>query len=211
MCHLYSLSLYQTKMKYMSKTNQLVRVVTKALNESPTGVSFFGVNGYENQNGEVSNFVINIGASYQNAKKKDIVYLENLNVSEEYWYKINVDEMDLALFEEARIQLLASLINPNKAQSQAQKDAYTHINSAIKIHNVTDAIYIFGTRVSKHVLVKGDYSNSRTSNPRPLTKAKNIIRENMKSTKYRQFKIETQPEAVTYSGASETIIVEMVN
>ena len=188
----------------MSNTNQLVRVVTNALDNSPTGVSFFGVNGYENKQGEVSNFVINIGAKYNNAKLKDIAYLETLDVS------TLESELSNELLETARVKLLGNLNKPNSKQSQAQKDAYTHVNGAIKIHNVTGAIYIFGTRVKKTVLVEGDYSNVKTSNPRELTIAQNVIKENMRTAKYRQFKVETQPEAVTYSGANETILVEMV-
>lgn len=186
----------------MSNTNQILKVVSKALKSTPTGVTFFGVNNYTNQQGEVSNFVINIGASYGNAKKKDIKYLENLDVN-----TLETD-IDKTILETARVELLKSLVTPNENRSNAQSDAYTKINDAVKIHNETNAIYIFGTRVKKTVLVEGNYSK-KASNPRVLTIAKDFIRENLKTSKYRQFKIEAQPEQIKLSGASETLIVEI--
>lgn len=185
----------------MNTTSKIVKVVTKALKSSPTGVSFFGVNNYTNANGEVSNFVINIGTNYDKAKIKDIEYLKNLDV------KTLKSDIDITILEDARQQLLESLINPKESYSNGQKDAYTHINEAIKVHNETDAIYIFGTRVKKTVLVEGTY---KTVNSRPLTIAKDLIRKNLKSAQFRLFKVEAQPENIVLSGANETILVQMV-
>jgi hypothetical protein len=185
----------------MNNVNRIIAVVSRALNSTPNGVSFFAINGYINSVGEKANYTINIGAKYSNAKKKDIEYVKNLDVS-----TLDTD-MDIELLEKARVQLLSSLENPNARQSQAQADAYTKINDAVKIHNESGAIMIYGMKVSKNILVEGTYSETKS---RPLTIAKNIIRKGMKTTKYRQYKVEVQPEDVSYSGANETIIVEVV-
>ena len=110
--------------------------------------------------------------------------------------------------------MLGALISPNKARSNGQKDAYTHLSNAVKSHNTTNAIYIFGIEVKdkdgnskKTILSSGEYKEDTR---KPLTKAKDLIRNQMKSTQYRQFKVETQPKEVTYSGGTETILLEMV-
>ena len=114
--------------------------------------------------------------------------------------------MDKVLLEQARTELLKSLINPNEARRNAQIDAYTVINSAIKVHNENGTIYIFGLSVNKEVLVDGVYP---IVNSRPLTIAKKTIQKGMKSTKYRMYKVETQPENITLSGNSQNMIIHV--
>jgi len=186
----------------------LTTLVSNAINGAKNGVSFFSIKGYTNTQGEVTNRVINIGVKYENAKKKDVEFLTNLDV------KTLNSEMSISLLEEARVSLLGALISPNKARSNGQKEAYTHISDAVKFHNETKALYVFGFEVKdkegnskKTILVKGEY---KADTRKPLTIAKDLIRNKMKSTQYRQFKVEQQPKEVSYSGASETIIVEMV-
>ena len=185
----------------MNQSNAIITKVTKALNSTPNGVTFFGIKNYTNSYGEVSNVVINIGASFDNAKKKDIVYLESLDVN-----TIINSDIDKTLLEQARTALLQSLVNPNENRSNAQIDAYTRINNAIKVHNENGTIYIFGFSVNKEVLVEGVYP---IVNSRPLTIAKQAIQKGMKSTKYRMYKVETQPENITLSGNSETMIIQV--
>jgi len=183
--------------------NEIVTVVSKALANSPTGVTFFGIKNYRNSQGEISDYTINIGTSFEKAKLKDFEYVSNLDVS-----TLVTETISIELLEKAKQALIDALLKPNKAQSDAQKNAYTHINHAIKVHNETDVIYVFGTKVRKATVSKGKY---KTVNSAPLTIAKNIIRKGFKSTNYRQFKVEPQEtNTVAFSGASETILVEMV-
>jgi hypothetical protein len=186
----------------------LETLVKKALDNSKNGVSFFSIKGYTNDKGEVSNRVINIGVSYQNAKKKDIEFLTNLDV------KTLKSDLGVQLLEEARQSLLGALISPNKTRSEGQINAFTNISDAVKIHNETKALYIFGFEVKdkngiskKTIIEKGEYKEDTR---KPITKAKDFIRTFLKSSQYRQFKVEQQPKEVAYSGANETIIVELV-
>ena len=61
----------------MKNVKNIIAVVSKALNSTPTGVTYFAVNGYTNQKGEKSNRVINIGAKYSNAKKKEYTVIDH--------------------------------------------------------------------------------------------------------------------------------------
>ena len=56
------------KLKKMEATKttialQVIANLTNALAKSPTGVSFVSIKGYTNSYGEVSNNVVNVGAS----------------------------------------------------------------------------------------------------------------------------------------------------
>ncbi len=128
--------------------------------ETPTFVS---IKNYQNNQGEISNYVINIGASYGNAKNKDTEFLsEPGNLAA-------IEFGSLAPYsEDARIALLTANLNPSN-QSEAQTDTYTTICPNVRMHNDTGRIYIFGFKVSKTVLVEGVYPKV---NSRPLTLAK---------------------------------------
>ena len=163
------------------KVTQLVNVTKKVLN-SPTGVSFVNIKGYESTKNEISNQLINVGASYPNAVSKDIEYLENLDV--------NTLETSLCkdLLNEARLALIKGLKTPNKKRSDAQKNAYQILTKGIKVHNQNRKLYIYGYLVSKEVVQKGTF---KKVNSRPLTIAKNYLRKHyMKSAKFRQFYIQ---------------------
>jgi len=69
---------------------------------------------------------------------------------------------------------------------KGQIDAYTTIAKGIKVHNVTGEIYVFGLRMKKEILQPGTYP---TMNSKELTIAKNVLRKELKSSKFTQFKI----------------------
>jgi len=159
----------------LNKINQLLIDLYGIKN----GVSFANII-YTNQEGEVQQTTFNVGVSYDKAKQKDIEYLTYLNVED-----IKSD-LPTELIEEARVELLNALLKPNKAQSEGQKNAYTHLTNGLKVHNETEQLYLFGMKVKKKVLKEANYSEDTR---KPLTKAKDTIRAKMKSTQYRQYKI----------------------
>lgn len=154
-----------------------------------TGCSFVNII-YTNKEGEIQKTTINVGVSYENAKKKDIEYLKNLDV------KTIKSNQTNQLLEEARKALLGALISPSKAHSQGQINAYTYLNNGLKIHNETGALYVVGMKVKKEVLVEANYS---ADTRRPLTIAKDDIRKGMKSTQYRNYDL-SQMAKVTLKG-----------
>ena len=170
----------------VSEAAQLViNLVKKAIEKSPNGVSFVSIREYKNKQGEVSNQTINIGASYDNAKKADIETLEGLDITDQkHSFKSSV-----LMLEQARIELIEGFLKPNENISKGQKDAYTHIPncSGLKVHNTTGLLYLFGNRINKTVLVKGEY---KTVNSKALTIAKNELRKLLKTDKFVNFALE---------------------
>ena len=143
------------------------------------GVSFVSIT-YTNQNNEKQQTVFNVGVDYAKAKIKDIEYLKTLDVE-----TLN-SNIDSEILEEARIALLNSFENPSEKKSKGIIDAYTHLTKGIKIHNDSKKLFVFGMKVSKTVLEKG---NEKEDTRGILTKAKDEIRKHLKSTQYRNFEL----------------------
>lgn len=157
---------------------KVINAISSVLAKSPTGVSFVSIKGYKNSFGEVSNNLVNVGASLENAKNKDIETLQSLDVT-----TLNGDSI---LLETARVELINSFIKPNENRSQGQINAYTIVAKGIKVHNETGEIYIFGLRQSKKIIEQGVYP---IVNSKPLTLAKNELRKELKSNKFTQYKL----------------------
>lgn len=168
-----------------TKALQVIKAVKEAVEKSITGVSFVSVKNYTNSKGEVSNNLINIGIKYESAKKKDIAFLNELNIEKaiaEHGLK-----SDKSLLEEARKDLMVSFIKPEVNRSNGQKDAYTVIFEGVKVHNTTGVLYLYGYREKKDVLVKGVYP---IVNSKPLTIAKDELRKLLKTGKFTQYALE---------------------
>jgi hypothetical protein len=165
--------------------------IKSALNKSLTNVTFCSVKGYVNDEGEKSDYLINIGVNYQTAKQKDIKFLTELDVTTMQW---NCPMIDII---KAQTELLNSLIKPSEARSQAQKEAYIHINEALKLHTDTLELYVFGSKVKKTIVEAVEYG---ADTRKPLTKAKDELRKLMKSTKYRQFKFKLNGMSMRTNG-----------
>ena len=161
---------------------QTIALVKKAISSSPTGVSFFSIKNYTNKNGEVSNQLINIGIKYDNMKAKDIEFLQSLDVTTLTDAKSSKVDLEIA-----KAELIAAFIKPDENRSNGQKNAYTVISNGIKVHNETGLLYIYGYKVNKTVLVKGEY---KTVNSSAKTIAKNELRKLLKTGKFVNFSLE---------------------
>lgn len=144
--------------------------------------SFVRIMNYSNDkgNGEVANYLINLGISYANAKQSDIESLSDPKILE------GIDFGDLKpLAEEARKTMLDARLNPSKTNhSQAQQDAYITVCPNVKVHKESGRVFIEGLSVDKQVIVKGSY---KAVNSAPLTLAKKKIEKQLKATNYRYF------------------------
>lgn len=144
-------------------------------NKNVKSARFVSINGYENKNGEISNYVINLNVSLEKLKERDINLLQSL-------------ELD-GVSETARQELLDSFIkNRSKEtatnQSKGQIDAYTHLSKNIKFHNTTREVFITGMLVQKYIIKKGTYKEVKSAEK---TIAKNKIKKHLRSAKYRTF------------------------
>jgi len=160
-----------------------------------TGVSFVSVT-YINQQNEKHQTLFNVGIDYQRAKQKDIEFLKQLDVT------TMKSHLDNELLETARTALLESFIKPSTNRSEGIANAYTHLGNGLKIHNETQTVYVYGMKVHKRVIEEGNYQEDTRGE---LTKAKDAIRSLLKSTRYRQFKIES---SLQYKISGDTIIFE---
>jgi hypothetical protein len=157
---------------------KVIENLNRAILKSPTGVTMVSIRGYRNSNGEISNSIVNIGASLDNAKKKDIEFLKGRSGSTE------IEELAIA-------ELIKSLENPDSNRSKGQIDTYTIITKGLKVHNSTGEIYVFGLRMKKEIIQEGTYPSV---NSKDLTIAKNALRKELKSSKFTQFKISEMGE-----------------
>ena len=164
--------------------SKVIESLKAAIAKSPTGVSMVSIRGYQNSHGEISNNKVNIGASLERAKAKDIISLRGIDLTQ-------FRGIDLEVLEEARVSLISSFESPSENRSKAQIEAYTIITRGVKVHNVTGEIYVYGLRIEKTVVIEGTYPEVKS---KPLTIAKNKIRKTLKSTKFTQYKISSISE-----------------
>jgi hypothetical protein len=152
---------------------------------STTKIGLIAVNHYENVDGEMSKRRVNIGWSYENAKKAD---LKTLQEGVEY---IPSEKYTKEIWNNAVAELIESIVNPNKKRSEAQTNAYLIMteNGAVKYCYNTQEIYVSGLelRGSKVVEVEG---TKKEVNSKPITIAKNVIRSKyLKTGLIRTFKV----------------------
>lgn len=173
---------------------------------TPTGVSFVHIKGYENSKGEKANILLNVGVSYENAQKKDVETLKELDTS-----KVNIPDnagFEKSELETARNELLGRLLAPSKQtqnRSKGQADAYEHIGPGIKVHKESGTVFLFGKIVKKEVIEKGDYGEDRRKS---LTKAKDHIRKHfLEATKFRQYKIDGDPSVEVSGDTMDNLVI----
>ena len=143
---------------------------------------------YVNKEGEISKRTIYIGASYENAKQKDIDTISNFLLATDLGY-IHSEKYSKEDWNNALNELLTSLKSPDQKRSQGQTDAYISIteNGTIKWNIETQELYIQGLNVKKTVVEEGEYKVVKSA---PKTIAKNVIRSQYLSTgKWRTFKV----------------------
>jgi len=159
-------------MSLENKTLELLLTTTKNKTVSFTSLT------YTNEQGEKATHLINLNATYAKAKIKDINTLKS----------IDNNSLGSEILIQAKDELLASLEKPSEAHSKGQIEAYTNINGALKFHNQTNDIYMFGLVAKKKVLSVGVY---KETNKRELTIAKDKIKKDykLKTATYKQFKI----------------------
>lgn len=147
---------------------------------------FVHVRNYKNQQGEVSNYLINLGMSFSEQRQKDVIKL--LAVSYEGTKEI------------ARRELLASKDDNTKDEtrtvaSQAQIDAYETLCNNVRIHKATFELHLSAFLVKKTVIEAIQY---KTVNSAEKTLAKKAIEKelDLATAKYRTFKFSNMDQTV---------------
>lgn len=163
---------------------------------------FVAVKGYENKEGAITDYVVNVKAKYSNKVLKDIAslkqYLETFN-----------PETDSALHFQAASKMLEAFEknqNPETASngSIAQANAYTRINGAVKLHNENGKFYVYAYVVSRKVL---QAAPAKPDKRRPLTIAQDELKRKLKlkTPKYCMFTI-SYGDTFTVDGKTLTVV-----
>ncbi|RLD60177.1 MAG: hypothetical protein DRI95_15975 [Bacteroidetes bacterium] len=160
----------------------LIKVIAFLSSTNPS--LFFGLTGYENKQGEVSNQTVQLNIDRTNLAEKAInTLLERLLLS--------ANELQGT----AIIALIKSIVLPNVRRSNAQKNAFERLNKNVQYCKETNQFSIFGgQRIAKEIIINGIY---KTVKSKPLTLAKNKesksipyfnpARFNLDASKYRFF------------------------
>ena len=146
--------------------------------------SFVRIINYSNDKGqgEVADYTLNLGVTYENAKEADGIFLldaENLK---------SIDFGSVAhVAEVARQEMLEARLAPTKKtvnRSNGQSDAYATLCPNVRLHIAEQRIFIYGFVVRKDVKVAGTYKAVNSSD---VTIAKRKIEKHLKATQFRQF------------------------
>ena len=156
------------------EAQRVINLLNGAVSQTEKTVTFLGMRNYCNQKGEKSNYLINLGIDYNDQKNKDIQFLRELDITKGTW------QSNLVTLEQARTELIESFINPDKARSEGQKEAYTHICKGLKVHNDKGTLHIYGYCV-KNTIIEESTEPKKVVNSKPLTIAKNELRKLLKT------------------------------
>ena len=163
------------------------------------GVSFVSIKGYcsdSSLNSEVADVLINVGGSYANMKKTDLITLQGASAE-----KLVTDNFGQTLIQQAIEEKIQSIVSPSEARSNGQKDAYINLNEngTLKYCKETRSVIISGVVVRKTVIKEGVYKEVKS---RALTLAKKYLDKvlDLKLAKIRYYKIANITANVKVSG-----------
>lgn len=164
-----------------------------------SGVSFISIKGYcsdSSSNSEVADVLINVGGSYANMKKADLITLQGASAE-----KLVSDNFGQTLIQQAIDEKIQSIVSPSEARSNGQKDAYIKLNEngTLKYCKETKSVMISGVVVRKTVIIEGIYKEVKS---RPLTLAKKYLDKilDLKLAKIRYYKISNITASVKVNG-----------
>jgi hypothetical protein len=151
----------------------------------PTNAMFLTLHHYSNEATEIANYSIVFHISYENALRKSIQTLKEMDLS---------SDLDI----QARTELISSFESSlNKLQFtpiEEISDAYTRFFDSdgnyikgVKLHTDSNILHLYGLVVHKKVLMPGIYN--KVDGRRPLTIAKDKLRAKTQVGKFRQFRI----------------------
>ena len=171
------------KLIIMKNLNREIGTIVKA--KTIKGTSFVGVRGYQNKQEEISNQTLLVGYNHLNLLKKDLETIKafDVNIIDLEIYKANssqpnASKIDLAMLFEAKskaISRLEKLVSDEETKeklrlqgddtikrSDAQINAYEHIDKGLKVNREKQQLHIYGLCVAKTILKKGDYKTTKS-------------------------------------------------
>jgi hypothetical protein len=162
------------------KQDQFVAELSK-LRPSSTFMSLLG---YRNAFSEVADYSLVFHISYRNALQRSLIALEQVIPDTDY---------DRIAKQELQTSYQASLDKLEEFPMEELQDHYTHFKDdngqyirGVKLHTATHTLHLYGLISQKRVLTPGIYPPDTR---RPLTKAKDKMRQLCPVNRFRQFKV----------------------
>ena len=183
--------------KTINQLGKLVAIISQI--KTP---SFIRIINYSNEKGqgEIANYTINLGISYENAKASDIAWLRD----EKNLLNVDFGSRDISIHANtARNAMLFARLNTSR-QSIAQTNTYETLCPNVRLHKEKQRIYIFAFVVRKDIVKTGNYKPVDSDT---LTIAKRKIEDHLKATQFRQFCFD-KLKSVKVKGEEITITLE---
>jgi|SRR5579859_1325425 len=158
--------------------------------------TFLSLIKYRNAYGELSNYSIVFHISYENSLKKSLSFLEKItpvNTYEEIAKQELIDGYNKSL-----VKIASTPIEKIDDAYSRFFDEQGNYIKGIKLHRRTNTLHLYGLVVHKKIISSGVYPKS---NKKPLTLAKDKIRQFCNVNNFRQFKIlPSQVEKISVQG-----------
>ena len=189
--------------------------IADLINATSGTCGFVSIKNYcsdKSEHQEIANQLINIGVNYGNVLTKDAKTLENIDLSEidcyndkDYKY-INLAGVPLTTFQYQVKQQLANALEELKAPKQAKVTNDIWITKSLVFNTTTERLSIFGSQVSKDVVV--NFSEPKFVKSSPLTIAKKLINNqlNTRQNNLRRFALDNVLSTIKIQG--ETVEIE---
>lgn len=159
------------------------------------GSTFLAVRGYRNEASEVADYSIAFHFSYENALKKSIEKLAQMDLQGDLEKQARHELLDSFAKSLARGAASPELEERDPTYSYFKDENGKYVKG-VKMHASTHTLYLYGLVVHKRVLMPGIYAQK---NRRPLTVAKDKLRYLTPVGKFRSFKM--TPDQVDYIAA----------
>ena len=160
------------------------------------GASYIGIRGYENKQGEISDYTLLANVSYENMLVNDLrklVELDLTNLFAKYElelvqkpYNELLDSYTKRLSDEQTKEKLLAQGDETIVRSQAQIDAYINLGNGIRIHKETNELHVYGLIARKKVVKAIEYKEVK-SRLNTIIKNEIIKLANLRSDKFRNF------------------------
>ena len=159
------------------------------------GAKFISVNNYLSvSTHEISNYILNVNISIENAKKTDLARLQKCNKKDLKTISLSsgiaIDILTLSLSEmiTSAEKNLSPDLKDRTIQSQAQTNAYVQLAPGVKLHTDTLEVHVFGQLIKKDLVKTGDnYKNPPNSSDKTLGKKAITDHLDLRAGKYRTF------------------------
>ena len=147
--------------------------------------TFLTLRGYRNEASEIADYSIAFHMSYENALKRSIKTLSELELTGDLEKQARFELLDSFARSLAKGAATPDLEERDPTYSYFKDDDGNYIKG-VKYHPGKDTIYLYGLVVHKRVLLPGMYP---TKNKAPLTAAKDKLRYLTSVGKFRSFKM----------------------